>query len=530
MELPISYKHLHYRILGLVTALTIIIAGCALSSQSDVVIVITATFPPPQSQGQETPTLFSFQPPVQATPIPSDVPSAIQPQAAPTVIREYVVQPGDTLLGIAVQYGVALDVILRENQLDNPDLLEVGQVIRLPSVPEVTGSDFRILPDNRLVRAPGSSGFDVVSFVSGYPGFIRDATDEVDGDTLPATQIVERVALEYSVDPRLLLALLEYKGRWLSQRSLSQAEIDYPLGAPASSTGFDRKGLYRQLTWAADNLNRGYYGWQQDMIRWVQTSDEVRVVLPMTLNPATVGVQYLFSLTADVNTWRRQVAANGFIAVYTGLFGSPFSDAREPVVPANLTQPTLSLPFAQGETWFYTGGPHGGWGTGSAWSAVDFAPPDDLTIKTTACYVSDFFVTAAADGVIARSGDGSVVLDLDGDGDEATGWTLLYLHMATRDRIAAGSVVETGDRIGRPSCEGGFSNGTHAHIARRYNGEWIPASCENCRPEYTRPAFIMGGWQFVGLPRQEYQGYMIAGNESRVAEQGRNIADNEISW
>jgi hypothetical protein len=35
--------------------------------------------------------------------------------------------------------------------------------------------------------------------------------------------------------------------------------------------------------------------------------------------------------------------------------------------------------------------------------------------------------------------------------------------------------VKTGDRIGHPSCEGGAANATHVHIARRYNGEWIPA-------------------------------------------------------
>jgi len=37
------------------------------------------------------------------------------------------------------------------------------------------------------------------------------------------------------------------------------------------------------------------------------------------------------------------------------------------------------------------------------------------------CYVSPNWVTAAAPGVIARSGEGYVVLDLDGDGDEHTG-------------------------------------------------------------------------------------------------------------
>ena len=41
------------------------------------------------------------------------------------------------------------------------------------------------------------------------------------------------------------------------------------------------------------------------------------------------------------------------------LFGDPFAHAVEPITPPDLTQPILTLPFAQGEEWVYTGGPHG---------------------------------------------------------------------------------------------------------------------------------------------------------------------------
>jgi len=79
-----------------------------------------------------------------------------------------------------------------------------------------------------------------------------------------------------------------------------------------------------------------------------------------------------------------------------------------------------------------------------------------------------------------------VVLDLDGDGDQRTGWVLFFFHIAERDRIKEGTVVEQGDYLGHPSCEGGRSTGTHVHIARLYNGEWIPAA--GVLP------FTMDGW------------------------------------
>jgi hypothetical protein len=88
---------------------------------------------------------------------------------------------------------------------------------------------------------------------------------------------------------------------------------------------------------------------------------------------------------------------------------------------------------------------------------------------------TDEWVTAVAPGVVARSQPGIVVLDLDGDSDERTGWVVFHLHIATKDRVPAGASLQTGDPIGHPSCEEGNSTGTHVHIARKFNGEWILA-------------------------------------------------------
>ncbi len=76
---------------------------------------------------------------------------------------------------------------------------------------------------------------------------------------------------------------------------------------------------------------------------------------------------------------------------------------------------------------------------------------------------------------VVRKGIAIAVLDLDGDGKEQTGWVIFYLHLATDSIPPIGTSLKQGDRIGLPSCEGGRSTGTHVHIARKYNGEWIPA-------------------------------------------------------
>jgi murein DD-endopeptidase MepM/ murein hydrolase activator NlpD len=164
----------------------------------------------------------------------------------------------------------------------------------------------------------------------------------------------------------------------------------------------------------------------------------------------------------------------------------------------------LQLPFASGDTWYLTSGPHGGWGAGSAWAALDFVPPD----VEQGCLQSEAWVTAMADGVVVRSGNGAVVVDADGDGYAGTGWAILYQHLESRDRIPVGAFVQTGDRLGHPSCEGGFSNGTHVHIARLYNGRWL--SADGSIP------FNMAGWVSQGLQR-EYDGLLIRGGVQKEA-------------
>jgi hypothetical protein len=76
---------------------------------------------------------------------------------------------------------------------------------------------------------------------------------------------------------------------------------------------------------------------------------------------------------------------------------------------------------------------------------------------------------------VVRSERGIVTLDLDGDGLEQTGWVLMYMHIADQGRVAAGTWVQTDTPLGHPSCEGGQATGTHVHLARKYNGEWLAA-------------------------------------------------------
>jgi murein DD-endopeptidase MepM/ murein hydrolase activator NlpD len=424
--------------------------------------------------------------------------------------KTYSVQAGDTLGIIAARFGITTQMLLAANVIPNPDLLEVGQALSIPApIPGVMGSGFKIIPDSELIYGPYAQSFDISAFVSQYDSFLSHYSEEVEGQTITGAQIVQLVAQDYSVNPRLLLAVLEYQSGWVTKANPTQGMRDYPIGNKDSW----RKGLYLQLEWAANNLNRGYYLWRVDGIGgWLLTNSGELVPIDPSINAGTAGVQQLFAQLYDRSGWDTAVSQNGLFALFSGFFGHPFDYAYEPVIPDKLELPTLQLPFEPGVDWAFTGGPHGGWGDGSAWAALDFAPGN----KGLGCVQSDNWVVAAADGLIVRADAGRVIQDLDGDGNEGTGWTILYMHIEGRDRIEAGTFVKAGDRIGHPSCTGGYSTGTHFHLARRYNGEWIPADQAQSGTGFP---FNLEGWVSSG-DGIEYDGYLTRDGESIEAWEG----------
>ena len=357
---------------------------------------------------------------------------------------------------------------------------------------------------------PASALFDLDAFLGGYDGYLNNYSQEVDGEELSGAQIIMRVAQDYSVNPRLLVALLEYRSGWVTHAT--PQNVDYPLGFNQNYYA----GLYRQLAWAADNLNRGYYSWRVNAISSLSLSDGSYVPLDPTINAGTAGVQYFLSLFNNRPFWDFDVSSLGFFQTYDQLFGYPFDYAIEPLLPANLTQPPMQLPFQSGTTWSFTGGPHGGWDSGSAWAALDFAPPGEPA----GCVTSDAWDSAVASGLIVRAGNGAVVQDLDNDGYEQTGWTVLYMHVETRDRVQPNTYVYAGEQIGHPSCEGGVSNGTHLHLARRYNGEWI--SADGNLP------FNLDGWISAG-DGVEYDGTLTRNGTVLEATEGVIDGLNQIS-
>ncbi len=450
-------------------------------------------------------------PPVSAEFVsPSPDPTRTMPSPS---TEPYVVQSGDTLGGISLEYHTTSEAIAQLNGLDDIASISIGQVLTMPvSAVEQVGPATKIAPDSEVVYGPSTVGFDVADFASRTNGYLRSYTEEVEGEVLTGGQIVQIVAERYSVGPRVLLTLIEYRGGWVSSPHPDAAALLYPAGHADERWS----GLHKQLMWAADGLNHGYYGWKTRGRQTILLSDLTRVRIAPGLNAGTIALQSLLAIDSTPDEWLGDTGPDGFAATYRALFGDPFARAIEPLLPPLLIQPELSLPWPRGETWYFTGGPHGAWASGSAWAAIDFVAPGDGL----GCYPSDDWVTSMSNGLVIRSRAGEALVDLDGDGFEQTGWVILYMHIEQRDRVPVGTAIGVGDRIGHPSCEGGYSTATHVHLARRYNGEWIAA--DGAAP------FVIGGWMPIGSG-SEYGGSLEKGDLRKDACECRDEAINGIS-
>jgi murein DD-endopeptidase MepM/ murein hydrolase activator NlpD len=419
----------------------------------------------------------------------------------------YSSQSGDSLEAVALHFGVPVSDISSSVSLPttgflNPDTLLVipNRFSQIPTTPSL-----QIIPDSELVYSPSAQNFDIEGYVSSQGGKLSTFREPLGNNIISGAEGIQRMAFGSSISPRMLLALIQYYTGWVQGQPKPGVDDTYPLGYHDDSY----KGLYQQLRLIVRELLAGYYGWRDGTLTSLTFPDGTTLRLAPALNAGTVALQYLFSRHLNYADWLQAIDPDtGFPAIFANMFGDPWERAQEtgPLFPPDLTQPTFSLPFEVGALWAFTGGPHPAWEQQSALAALDFAPAADVS----GCVESNAWVVAIASGQIVRSDDAYVVLDLDGDGFEQTGWVVLYYHIATKDRIPDRTWVNAGDHIGHPSCEGGEATGTHVHMARKYNGEWVSAG--------DPLPFVLSGWT-AHAGSALYKGTLTKGNQTITANQ-----------
>ena len=321
----------------------------------------------PPAATSSTPTPGPTATPTLAlTPIPTRTPFG------PGTLFTYTVQTGDTAAAIAAHFNTTLPEVLSANPgLPPTATLPSGLPLMIPAYYYALGGPaFQIIPDSEFVYGPADKGFDLDAYIQSQPGFLRRQSAYAAQRQRTSAQTLQYVAEQYSISPKLLLALLEWRSGAVTQADVSAEAIDNPLGLPRNNTGF-----YLQTLWAAEQLSVGYYGWRSGALTALTLKDGYRVRVDMYQNAATVGVEYLLAQLFGRDEFDAVSGPEGFAATYYRLWGNPYARGSLPdVIPGNLSQPPLALPFAAKEIWSLTGGPHPGWGTDLPWSALDLAP------------------------------------------------------------------------------------------------------------------------------------------------------------
>lgn len=365
---------------------------------------------------------------------------------------------------------------------------------------------YSLLPDAEIVYSAAALDFDIDAYLDEAGGFLGDYEQYLMlTGWSSAAEVVEMVALENSINPRLLLALLEYQGGCVLGQPPDPEHFDTAMGAGS----YYRKDLYGQLIWAAHTLSDGFYGWLDGSLTQFSSLDDTILRSGPRSNAGTAAVSYFFAQLNDRAGWEAALdPESGFPALYERMFGDPWGRAADlgDLLPPDLEQPPLTLPFEPGETWSYTGGPHEAFERNGPLAGLDFAPQ----MGESGCIPSGEWVVAMADGLVVRSEYGVVIQDLDADGHEQTGWNLMYLHIGAEERVAEGIYLQAGERVGHPSCEGGRANGTHVHVARKYNGVWIAAGGSI--------PFVLDGWR-AHNGEKPYLGSLTRDAETVIAHQ-----------
>jgi len=456
---PALKPSLKTRSLRLALAVIVFLGGCSPASVT----------PPPEIQQPLAPTPAEVQP----TALPT------RPYYAPGELVDYTVQNGDTLPALLARFNTNERELRAANPILPQELttLPPGMPMKIPIYYQpLWGTPYQIVPDAVFINGPAEIGFNPAVFVDQQPGWFKDYEEYSGNRMRRGGELVAYVALNFSISPRLLLALLEYQTGALSQPEMPDPLPRYPLKILDPT----HQGIYAQLLLAANQLNNDYYRYRAGRLTSFEHPDGRLERPDPWQNAATVALQTYFARVSTQKEYEHATQGQGIAQTYRQLFGDPWN--TPPHLPGSLQQPTLQLPFEAGKTWAFTGGPHAAWGEGDPLAALDFAPP----AAARGCLPSEEWATAVADGFIIRTGPNMAILDLDQDRDERTGWVIFYLHLASEDMPRVGMRLKAGQPIGHPSCEGGRATGTHIHIARKYNGEWIQSDGPL--------AFNLNGW------------------------------------
>jgi len=346
-------------------------------------------------------------------------------------------------------------------------------------------NDIYMLSDGQFVNGPNVGNFSIDLFLESKNSSLRDYSFNVlDNST------------EYSINPKVLLTILELRTGLITKTDTSPKED--PFGYA------DLNGFVEELDFFSESLYSNFYFklYNPDSFKesiYLALSSGETIIINSKINAGSYALLATLAPITNINEFQQLISLtqeNSFINIFKVLF--PDSD---PLDTSNMCYPEmkvpedfLKLPFKGGDTWRFTGGPHGG--VAPNFTSLDFAP------GVSQCTVpSDRWIVSPADGVVTLVTCGGCRIEI----DHGSNWKSYFYHVAD-PIVTQGQYVSKNQKIGhpsqRPACTGNCNNcggsatGVHVHYTLLYNGCVQPIDQQ-----------LLENWE-VHATSTEYAGYL----------------------
>ena len=318
----------------------------------------------------------------------------------------------------------------------------------------VIASDGLLFSDELFLYGRDAEAFDLGGYLAVHAPQLRDKQE-----------LIAHWSGYYSINPKVVLALMELKSELLSAPSPDKLRAPFAELSTASGFAGQLRDVLRQLS-------RRFYSYEA-----YQREQGLTRFTPDTgaLNGASAA---LLGVLQGANNAPAVLKRSSPLQAFTQHFATLFNMApeqlrsaesgAETVLAVSSLPPTnmLQLPWYQGYSW-QSNGAHSHTGSGSPYSSID------VSYDWPGWGAQTYSVAAAHGGRV------SVLSRCQVRVTNANGWSTNYYHMDSI-RVSNGETIAVNTKLGvyagnrnTALCEGGSSTGPHLHFSLLYNGRYV---------------------------------------------------------
>ncbi len=317
----------------------------------------------------------------------------------------------------------------------------------------------------RLTYEPGYHSPQIQATLESFPGPLKGMSFSVGGRRHSFSEVILGQSLYYSINPKVVLALLESQGRLLSTERPSPEQLDWAIGFRGEDE--KRKGLTAQIRWAVRQMQYG----RREFAEYVPLTyaDKSTASPPPGMEFSQYVIARVLAPTTSPEKLPERMQA--FLDTYTQLFGDPRTPPTDLPLPSKpfLVRPTTRTvqvtSFFDHDTPFLSknGSIFTYWGRSETTLSYDGHDGWDYAVGAPEPAL------AAADGEVVFAGNAddncattAVVID------HGNGYRTLYWHLSAT-RVQIGQRVTAGEIVGITGASG-CAYGEHLHFGVQYLG------------------------------------------------------------